>query len=209
MGSRRSPSWSSPLGAECTRSRTRRIRRPTPPWRSSKSSHHATVTATPSRQASTLVMRRSPCAPRATAGPRSAGPSTAAHTRARAGRSPSALTSSARWQQLAIPPRPASSSSPEQSAPLAGFHRISENPRPYPSDTPDRPYLDATHFRPRKVRRDLGGFLEAVGFDDVEAAEHLLRFGERAIRHGATPAADAHRLRRRRVLEHLALDQLP
>src|SRR3954471_18206811 len=126
-------------------------------------------------------MRRSPSAPRATARPSSAGPSTATHMPRHAGRWPSAPTSSAPRQHPAILPKPASSSSPEQSAPLAGFHRISENPRPYAGDTPDRPYLDPTHFRPRKVCRDLGGFLEALGFDEVEPAECLLRFGERAV----------------------------
>ena len=49
--------------------------------------------------------------------------------------------------------------------------------------------------------------LDVLGFDQVEAAQDFLGLGERAVECGTAAIADAHGLGRRRVLEHLRLQQ--
>src|SRR5918999_1775668 len=62
-------------------------------------------------------------------------------------------------------------------------------------ELPDRPHLDAPGTRPRNPRRQLDGVVQIPRLDQVEAAELLLRFGERAVgrRDLRVPAADGRR----------------
>src|SRR5262249_39724988 len=69
-------------------------------------------------------------------------------------------------------------------------------------------YFDATGARPRKLGRHAHGLVDAVGLDDVEARDHLLRLRERAVEGDLTLVADPHRLRLRRLGEDLSVEQL-
>src|SRR2546423_9951028 len=47
---------------------------------------------------------------------------------------------------------------------------------------PDRPHLDLAHAGPRMPRRDLEGLVEIDALDQAEAADLVLRLGERTVR---------------------------
>src|SRR4029079_6333893 len=55
----------------------------------------------------------------------------------------------------------------------------------------DRPHVDAAEPRRRDLRRPLDRVVQVARFDQVVAAELLLRFGERAVRGRDLPVAHA------------------
>src|SRR5512133_596733 len=58
---------------------------------------------------------------------------------------------------------------------------------------PERSYFDGADFRYRMGCGDLDCFLQAVAFDDVEAADDLFRFGEGAVGDELLAVAEADR----------------
>src|SRR5712691_1584200 len=55
------------------------------------------------------------------------------------------------------------------------------------SHGPDRPYVDEAALAERDLLRPLDGFLLAVGLDEIEAAQGLLRLGEGSVHDLALP----------------------
>src|SRR5262245_25187479 len=70
-------------------------------------------------------------------------------------------------------------------------------------DIPNGADLDASGLRPRELRRHTHGLLHVLGLDQVEAAEHFFRFGERSVERRLAAVPDPHRLRVRGIVEHL------
>src|SRR5437762_2465658 len=66
------------------------------------------------------------------------------------------------------------------------------------------PDLDRAHARRRDAGGDRGRLVEILRLDQVEAAELLLRLGERPVRGEELGVADAHRPRGPRGLERLS-----
>src|SRR5262245_41809686 len=60
------------------------------------------------------------------------------------------------------------------------------------SAAPERPDFDRPDLGDRMAGCDFDGFLEALGLDDVEAADGLLRLRERAIGHDRLSVAYSH-----------------
>src|SRR5207253_10897882 len=70
----------------------------------------------------------------------------------------------------------------------------------------DGPDLDRAEPRGRDLRGPLERLVERVDLDHVEAAELLLRLGERAVRHDLLAVADADGAAGRGRLQRVAAD---
>src|SRR5581483_8517904 len=75
-------------------------------------------------------------------------------------------------------------------------------------DRHHRPHLDGAVLRARAARRDLERLVECLDLDQIEAAELLLRLGERAVGDQRLAVADTHGRGRRRRLERRAFYRL-